>query len=88
MKTCSHCLNPIPETAAQLAALEQSPDAEPCSCITARCGHRLCCEMDDHADCTDCGKCEVCCGCRCEDCGALVHANTECLECLMVAVNV
>jgi hypothetical protein len=82
METCEHCLNPQAETAEELDRLEDSPDAEPCPCITATCGHRLCAELDDHPPCEVCGLCEACCPCVCERCGAPYRARDECWACV------
>jgi hypothetical protein len=82
MKTCEHCLNYRAETAVEYDAIVQSPDGEPCPCIAADCGHRLCLELDDAAPCPRCDQCRACCPCACEACGAALHADDDCVSCL------
>ena len=85
LATCPHCLNGLATTEDQYAALEASPDTEPCPCIDTACGHRLCAEMDDHPPCASCDRCAACCPCTCETCGTALHACEDCFPC--VAAN-
>ena len=88
MKTCPHCLNPHAETPEEWVRLFQSPDAEPCPCVEATCGHYLCEEMDDLPPCPaeGCGRCASCCPCICERCRTPYHGMDECMTCLTTSV--
>src|SRR5919109_3435675 len=78
MQTCAHCLNPIADSPEQYDALDASPDAEPCPCLEAACGHRLCAELGDCPPCPSCSRCANCCPCLCEVCGTALHASEMC----------
>jgi hypothetical protein len=82
MLTCEHCLNPVPQSAAEAELLARNVDVDACPCIEAACGHWLCEEMDNHPPCVQCDRCEECCACLCERCGRPLFANEDCLRCV------
>jgi hypothetical protein len=72
MTYCVHCRKPDDIT---------HTDLDGCYCVTANCGHVIGPDTDDVPPCDDCGRCEACCPCVCELCGAPRRGRQECWTC-------